>query len=200
MYQIKRMIGFLLSSLAAGMLIVTPIYLSVLLLVRAMQAVGGLVHPLAQLLPEWLPAEQALSLLLVLLACLLIGVSVRTAVGRAARNRIETSFLEKIPGYSLFRSLTRQVAGRPEEQAWKPAMAEIEDALVPAFIIEEFDDGRFTVFVPSAPTPISGSVYILTAERVHPLDVPFTDAIKSLSRWGTGSKELVAAMKKPRAA
>ena len=200
MPEIKRLIGFLLSSLAAGMLILVPIYLSILLLLRAMQAVGGLVHPLAQLLPEGLPAEQALSLLMVLLACLLIGISVHTAIGRAARNRIESTFLEKIPGYSLFRSLTRQVAGRPEEQAWKPALAEIEDALVPAFIIEEFEDGRFTIFVPSAPTPISGAVYILAAERVHPIDVPFTDAIKSLSRWGTGSKELVAAMKKPKAA
>ena len=200
MSEIKRLTAFLLSSLAAGMLVVVPIYLSVLLLLRAMQAVGGLVRPLAQLLPQWLPAEQALSLLLVLLACLLIGVGVHTAVGRAASNRIETSFLEKIPGYSLFRSLTRQVAGRPEEQAWKPAMAEIEDALVPAFIIEEFDDGRFTVFVPAAPTPLSGNVYILTPERVHPLDVPFTDAIKALSRWGSGSKELVASMKKQKAA
>ena len=63
MPEIKRMIGFLLSSLAAGMLILVPIYLSVLLLLRAMQAVGGLVHPLAQLLPQRLPAEQALSLL-----------------------------------------------------------------------------------------------------------------------------------------
>ena len=200
MSEIKRLTAFLLSSLAAGMLVVVPIYLSVLLLLRAMQAVGGLVRPLAQLLPQWLPAEQALSLLLVLLACLLIGVGVHTAIGRAASNRIETSFLEKIPVYSLFRSLTRQVAGRPDEQAWKPAMAEIEDALVPAFIIEEFDDGRFTVFVPSAPTPLSGSVYILTPERVHLLDIPFTTAIKSLSRWGSGSKELVAAMKSQKVA
>jgi uncharacterized membrane protein len=83
---------------------------------------------------------------------------------------------------------------------WKPALAEIEEALVPAFIIEEFDDGRFTVFVPAAPTPFSGSIYILTPERVHPVDVPFTHAIKSLSRWGSGSKELVAAMKPKKAA
>jgi hypothetical protein len=33
---------------------------------------------------------------------------------------------------------------------------EIEEALVPAFIIEELDDGRFTVFVPSVPTPFAG--------------------------------------------
>jgi uncharacterized membrane protein len=77
---------------------------------------------------------------------------------------------------------------------WEPALAEIEEALVPAFIIEEFEDGRFTVFVPSAPTPVSGSVYILTPDRVHPLHVPFTHAVKSLTRWGSGSKELVIAM------
>ena len=75
-------------------------------------------------------------------------------------------------------------------------LAEIEDALVPAFIIEEFEDGRFTVFVPSVPTPLAGAVYILSRDRVHALDVPFTQAIQSISRWGAGSKELVAAMTK----
>ena len=82
-----------------------------------------------------------------------------------------------------------------EENVWKPALTEIEEALVPAFIIEELKDGRFTVFVPSVPTPFAGAVYILTPERVHPLDVPFTEALKSVSRWGSGSKDLVAAMK-----
>src|SRR4029079_6268261 len=71
---------------------------------------------------------------------------------------------------------------------------EIEEALVPAFIIEELDDGRFTVFVPSVPTPFAGAVYVLAPERVHPLDVPLTKALQSVSRWGSGSKELVAPM------
>jgi uncharacterized membrane protein len=70
----------------------------------------------------------------------------------------------------------------------------VEEAVVPAFIIEELGDGRFTVFVPSIPTPLAGAVYILSAERVHPLNVPFTQAIKTISRWGSGSKDLVAAM------
>ena len=73
---------------------------------------------------------------------------------------------------------------------------EIEDALVPAFIIEELDDGRFTVFVPSVPTPLAGAVYVLRRERVHVLDIPFTQAVRSISRWGSGSGELVAAMRK----
>jgi hypothetical protein len=56
-------------------------------------------------------------------------------------------------------------------------MSTIEDALTPAFIIEEHDDGRFTVFVPSIPRPLAGAVYILARERVHLLDVSFTQAI-----------------------
>ena len=77
-----------------------------------------------------------------------------------------------------------------------PALIELEDALVPGFVIEPLDDGRFTVFVPSVPTPLAGAVYVLSAERVHMVDVPFTQAVRSISRWGAGSGELVAAMRK----
>jgi uncharacterized membrane protein len=200
MDRIRHVGRYILTALLAGLVIVAPIYLSVLLLLKAAQAVGGLVQPIATLLPEWFPAEQFLSLILVLTICFLIGASVRTARGRAVRERIEKSLFERIPGYALFRSLTQQLAGSRDEHVWKPALAEIEEALVPAFIIEEFDDGRFTVFVPSAPTPLSGSIYILTPERVHPVDIPFTHALRALSRWGSGSKELVDAMEKHRAA
>jgi len=190
----KRMLGFVVSSVVGGLLIVIPVYLSILLLLKAMGAVARLVQPFAGLLPDWFPAEKFLSLLLVLTICFVIGAAVRTSAGRSIRGHIEKSFFERIPGYALLRSLTQQLAGVSEENVWKPAFAEIEDALVPAFIIEELQDGRFTVFVPAAPTPLSGSVYILTPERVHPLDVPFTQAIKSITKWGSGSKELVAAM------
>jgi uncharacterized membrane protein len=200
MERIRHLVQSILSKLLAGLLIVAPIYISVLLLLKVMQAVGGFVHPFAMLLPEWFPAERFLSLVLVLIICFLIGASVRTARGRAARERLEKALFERIPGYALFRSLTQQLAGSSKEQVWKPALAEIEEALVPAFIIEEFDDGRFTVFVPSAPTPVSGSVYILTPERVHPVDIPFTHAVQALARWGAGSKEFVEAMEKHKAA
>jgi uncharacterized membrane protein len=86
------------------------------------------------------------------------------------------------------------MAGETGDQTWKPALAEIEDALVPAFIIEELDDGQLTVFVPSVPTPFAGAIYILVPERVHPLDIPFAQAMTTIARWGSGSKKLVAAM------
>jgi uncharacterized membrane protein len=185
-------------ALIAGVLLVLPVYLAVLLLLKAAKSLGGLVKPLAKLLPHSFPAENLLSLLLVLVGCILVGLALRTSLGQAARDRIENSLLQKIPGYGMFRSMTRQMAGDSQETAWKPALAEIEDALVPAFIVEELDDGRLTVFVPSVPTPLAGAIYILTAARVHPVDVPFTQALKVITRWGSGSRELIAAMQESR--
>jgi uncharacterized membrane protein len=187
---------FIVNAVVGGVLVLLPIYLAVLLLLKGMKAVVGLVRPIAAMLPEWLPAENALALVVVLIACFLVGAAVRTRAGGAIRERVERGFFGRIPGYALFRSLTQRLAGESDEIAWKPVLAEIEDALVPAFIVEELVDGRFTVFVPSVPTPFAGAVYILNRERVHLVDVPFTQAIQSVSRWGAGSGELVAAMRK----
>ena len=188
--------SFLLSTLVSGLIIVVPVYLAVLLLLKAMGSVMGLVRPFARLFPEWLPAANVLALLLLLIVCFLVGAAVRTGAGRAARERLEKSLFSRIPGYALLRSLTQQLAGYGEEKVWKPALVEIEDALVPGFIIEELDDGRMTVFVPSVPTPLAGAVYVVDRRRVHVLDVPFTQAVSAISRWGAGSSELVAAMER----
>jgi uncharacterized membrane protein len=187
---------FLVNTLVGGLLILLPIYLTVLVLLKGMRSVAALVRPLAMLLPAWLPAENLLSLVLVLIVCFLIGIGVRTRVGGIIRNWMDRTLFERLPGYGLFRSLTQRLAGEGRENVWKPALVEIEEALVPAFIIEVLADGRFTVFVPSVPTPLAGAVYILSRARVHPLDVSFTQAIGTISRWGSGSKDLVAAMTK----
>jgi len=179
----------------SGFLIIVPIYLAVLLLLKAMDTVGHLVHPITLLLPDWFPGERLLALLLVLLVCYLVGIALRTATGRDIGERIERKVLDRIPGYSILRSLTHQMAGESGEKGWKPALAEIEEALVPAFIIEEFEDGRYTVFVPSIPTPFVGTVYILERERVHPVNVPFARALQVVTRWGSGAKGLEMAMR-----
>jgi uncharacterized membrane protein len=126
--------------------------------------------------------------------CFAVGVLIRTRLGRKLLDKIEKAFFERLPGYALFRSLTNRLAGTSEENAWRPALAEVEDALVPAFIVEELDDGRYTVFIPSVPTPLAGAVYILSRDRVHPVDVPFAQAVRTISQWGSGSKNLAAAM------
>jgi len=195
--RMKESLIFVTKTLGRGLLIVIPIYLALLLMLKAMSSVAKLVRPLSQIFPDWVPAEKALSLLLVLVICFLIGLAVRSRQGQRVHELTEKTLFERIPGYAVLRSLTNRMAGDENDVAWRPAFAEIEEALVPAFIIEEFEDGRYTVFVPSIPTPLAGAVYVLEARRVHPVDVPLTQQLRVVARWGSGAKSLVAAMRTP---
>jgi uncharacterized membrane protein len=190
----KRVRQFVTSAVLTGALIAVPLYLAALLLLKAMHSLMGLVGPIVALFPNWSHLEDLLALLIVFLLCFAIGVVVRTARGRALRERLERSIFAKIPGYTLLRSLARQLAGASQDNVWKPALIEIENALVPAFIIEELPDGRYTIFVPSAPAPFTGSVYVLARQRVHPLSATMAQTIQAVSRWGSGTRDLVAAM------
>ena len=51
---------------------------------------------------------------------------------------------------------------------------------------------------PSVPTPMAGALYILPPERVHPVDMPFTVALKVFSKWGAGAGDFVRAMQTPK--
>src|SRR5581483_719008 len=105
----KKRLAFVGEAFLSGFLIVVPLYLAVLLLLRGMKTVAGLVKPIALLIPDSIPAEKALSLLLLLAIFLLVGIGVRARWGRMARDRIEKTFFERIPGYTLLRSLTYKI-------------------------------------------------------------------------------------------
>jgi len=186
---------FTKTTVIGGVLVLLPVYVSVLLLLKALAGVAGLVAPITHELPATLPFRDVLAMLLFIAACFLCGVAVRTGPGLRAKNALEHALLEKIPGYALIRGLAGRIVGRGDEPAFTVVLAEIEEALVPAFLVEECDEGHVAIFVPSVPTPAAGSIYIMAKARVHPVDVPFTRAVSVISKWGGGSRELLAAMK-----
>jgi uncharacterized membrane protein len=186
--------NFFVKTLITGLLVIVPVYLAILMLLKVLQSMAGLMKPLMSLLPEGLPAESILALLMLLVVSFLTGLAALSPAARRLTTKLEKRMLYKIPGYEVFRQITQRTAGDNNEGDWQPALIEIEDGLVPGFVVEEHDDGRLTVFVPSVPTPLAGAIYILSPERVHRLNVPFTQAIKTVTRWGAGSKDLIAAM------
>jgi len=97
------------------------------------------------------------------------------------------------------RTIANQFADLDKREGFKPSLVEVEDgSLSPAFLIERHEDGRCTVFVPSAPTPMAGAILIMPGERVHPIDVPMGAILGCVSKWGTGAGELLAAMESRR--
>jgi uncharacterized membrane protein len=193
----RTLAEFTKTTLIGGILIILPIYIAVLLLAKAVKGLLELLAPVAAQLPAGVEFRQAAAILLLIAVCFVVGLVVRTSPGLRAKNAFEQAVLEKLPGYTFLRGLAKRLTGRSEEHTLEPALVEIEEALVPAFIVEKLEDGSYTVLVPSAPTPMAGSIYILPADRVHPVNIPFTTAIGVFSKWGTGASEFVRAMKAP---
>ena len=183
----KGLAELIKTTLIGGLLVVLPIYLSVLLLAKTLGGLLALLSPVTAAIPVDARFRQLFAILFVLAVCLVVGLLVRTTLGLRAKDAFERSVLEKIPGYTMVRGLANRLSGDETEDAFRPALVELEDALSPAFIIEELEDGRYTVLVPSVPTPAAGALFILPRERVHPLDVPFTQAVKVISKWGVGA-------------
>jgi len=192
----KPLAEFIKTTLIGGILIVLPIYVSILLLIKAFNGLLGVVKPIAAVIPASVEFEQALAILILAAICFLAGLITRTGPGIRAKDAFENAVLSKLPGYTLIRGLTGRLTGRIDEPTFAPALVEIEDALVPALIIEELPNGLFTVLVPSVPTPMAGALYILPKARVHPVDVSFATALKVFTKWGTGAGEFVQAMRR----
>jgi uncharacterized membrane protein len=186
----KGLAEFTKTTLIGGLLVVLPVYLAVLLLAKTLAGVLALLSPVTAQIPATMVFRQVVAIVIVFAVCFIAGLLVRTGPGLRAMNAIEDVVLERIPGYSLLRGLAGRISGRTEEAPFAPALVEIEDALAPAFIVEELDDGRYTVLVPSVPTPAAGTLLIVARERVHPVDVPFRQAVKVISKWGTGAGQL----------
>jgi uncharacterized membrane protein len=194
----KPLAEFIKTTLIGGILIVLPVYVSILLLIKAFNGLLGVVKPIAAVIPSSVEFEQALAIIILAALCFLAGLIARTRSGLRAKDAFENAVLSKLPGYTLIRGLTGRITGQIDEPTFAPALVEIEDALVPALIIEELPNGLFTVLVPSVPTPMAGALYILPRARVHPVDVSFTTALKVFTKWGTGAGEFVQAMQNPK--
>jgi uncharacterized membrane protein len=191
----KALLEFMKVTLVGGLLVVLPVWLALLLLLKAIQSVLKLLQPIAKLVPQQLVHPDVVALFLLVAICFTVGLLIRTRFGQQIGDWLDEHVLGRIPGFRLIRGMIRQFAGKKGEQSFQPALVEIEEALVPAFIVEKHADGQFTVFVSSSPTPMAGSIYILQPERVHPVDVPLHKAIVCVTKWGAGAAEMRNALR-----
>jgi uncharacterized membrane protein len=187
----KALAEFTKTTLIGGILIILPIYVSLPLLAKGLLA---LLSPITAGIPASVEFREILAVLVFAAVCFVSGLIARTGPGLRAKKAFERAVLERLPGYALLRGLAARFTGQADGSTFAPALVEIEEALVPALIIEELEDWSYTVLVPSVPTPMAGALYILPRERLHRVDVPLTTALKVFSKWGTGAGEFVRTM------
>ena len=108
----KRLAEFSKTTLIGGVLVILPIYITVLLLVKTVAGVAALVSPVTALVPAVLQFREVIAVVILILACFVAGLLLRTGPGLRTKNVVERNLLDRIPGYALIRGLAARAAGR----------------------------------------------------------------------------------------
>jgi uncharacterized membrane protein len=196
MSQMRRGIA---SMMMAGLLLLIPIAITVLVIVQIVDLLIGVVEPVAKQLPvaaiAGIDVAYLVVILLMLGLCLVVGWIVQTSLGKTINEWFEAAVLNRLPGYSLAKNLTRGIAGQYSETPFPVALARIHggEAAVLALVIEEHADGRFTIFVPQSPTPTLGMVYVVGPELIEIQSASAASVLNSTMQWGIGTSELLDA-------
>ena len=184
-----------------GFLVILPGYLAILALNKMIKGLVGLIFvfltPIASVLGL---AESDIAIpvasIVFIFICFIAGLVVKSSYGRIFKQSLEPIFV-KIPGYILIRSIIRRIAKMEESQNMTMAfvaVGKINEALSPGILIEHHDNGFYTVFVPTVPTPTVGNIYLIPEDKVFIVDVPFLDMVKFITKWGQSSPALLKAI------
>jgi uncharacterized membrane protein len=191
----KRLLHFFQTTLVGGVLFLVPIVVLIIVLNKALAIARKIVDPLAARLPfeslVGLQTPQILAIALLVIFCFVAGLFATTALAKRGVNWLESAVLSNVPGYQFLKSMGESLLGVDNEPAPEVVLARIEDAWQIAFLVERLEHGHVAVFVPGAPNPRSGSVYLMTEDRIKPAGIPPAAALKCLTRLGAGSSLLL---------
>ena len=195
----KKPFGFLKTTALGAVVVVVPVGIIGFALWQIVSLVRTLLLPIFESLPFDSDFTRvsviAIALLSVVLICYLTGLAVRTRWGAAMRGWMERVLLERIPGYSIIRTLMHQYLGHEEERTFRPVLIDLygSDSRAIGFEIEELGDGTVAVFLPSVPAATLGQVQIVPQKRVTPLKATMHETLEALTMFGVGSSKLVDA-------
>ncbi|MCF7848985.1 MAG: DUF502 domain-containing protein [Kiritimatiellales bacterium] len=198
----KRIRQFIRTTIIGGLVVILPLTIFLLALKWLFGFVTSAIKPLTDLVVTNTPLPGLVADLIVIAvivgACFLVGLFVRTKLGRILYEKTESSLLVKAPGYKLIKETVNQFVGRKQSPFSSVALVRMfeNDTKATAFITDKHEDGSFTVFIPTGPNPTTGQIFHLDAEYVHPVEVSIEDAMRSIISCGAGSEVLVKAFKK----
>lgn len=188
---------FLRTTLFGGFLIVLPIVILLMVLNWMFEAVTGYIRPITNLLIETARINEFVAsffaLIFIILIFFLVGLFVKTEMGKLSFELFEKKFLAKIFGYRIIKETVLQIFGEEKNLFKAVALVKLfgNETLMTAFVTDEHADGSYTVFIPSGPAPTAGFVYHVKKEQISIIDIPVDQALRTILSLGGGSKKLI---------
>jgi uncharacterized membrane protein len=190
MKNLTSLIGTLIKG---GIFFLLPLVLLVVILEKAIQ----IIRPLSDFIRKSLGLADnqiftpfIFSIILILLCCLLAGITAKRGLGKKMMLWIENNVLVLFPGYKLIKTTLEQRAGIQKNHDFPVVLVPIDGWML-AYLVEELEENQVVVFVPSAPDPWSGNLVIFDRDKIKDTKLNKADVTKMSRTLGVGSKQIL---------
>ena len=106
-------------------------------------------------------------------------------------HKLENGILSFVPGYSFMKNMNENIMGLESKQDLKVILVPTDAGWQFAFLIEQINENNFTVFIPDAPNPWSGSVVFVEKKDIREIGITQKEALACIRKLGYGTKELL---------
>lgn len=185
--------AFLKNTIVGGLVFLVPLGLILLVLKHVMAIANKVAVPLAAILPvthfAGVTMVTLIAVLLLLLVAFLAGLLARTPCGRRMSAWFEDSILGGLPQYRMAKSMAEGLTQIESGEGMHPVLVRGDEGWQLAYRLDELPGGWIAVFVPQAPTPLSGNVLYVPAHKVRALSIGMPAAMKLVKGIGVGSAD-----------
>lgn len=189
---------FLKTTILGGVLFLLPVAVILILLGHALGLATKAATPISHYLGldrfgEWsgIGAVTLIAVVVLVFVSFMAGILARTERGRRASRWFENSVFGNLPQYQLFKNMGEGLAQVEGASGAKPVLVSIDDGWQIGYLLEPLEQGWVVVFLPQAPTPMSGNVMYFPSDRIRPLDITMVQAMAVVKRIGVGSSQLL---------
>jgi uncharacterized membrane protein len=190
-----KRLGFIKTTVVGGFVFLIP----TAIVVVALGKVIGTLKVLARTLSSFFGIEslvggfvvELLAIAATVLVCFVMGLLAKRASAKRMREKLDTTLLNSFPGYAFIKGFAENLR-QAEELAgsFQPVLVRFDDYAQVAFETHRDSAGNVAVYLPGAPNPWSGTVVYVSQERVVPLAMTLTEALRNIRTLGKGSIEV----------
>ena len=186
-----RFIHFLKNTIARGVFLIVPIVIVLLILGKVVEILRKLVKPIVKELPldtiGGITIARLVAMLVLIFICLFAGLLAKTRIANQFKDWIESNILSNIPGYSMIKGMSETAVGLETKNENEIMLVNIEETWQLGVLMDQIDEELFTIFLPGAPSPMSGDVVFVKKERLKKLDISSVEAFKIQKKLGVGA-------------
>ncbi|WP_276378861.1 DUF502 domain-containing protein [Flavobacterium sp. H4147] len=191
----KSIFKIIKATFLGGILFLAPLVVLLIILEKGYHIIQKVTLPLVSNLPRihvlGLALQELFGILLIIIFCFIAGVLAKTTLAQKLILKIENSILSFIPGYSFMKGINENIMGIESNKDLKVILVPTDAGWQFAFLIEQINENNFTVFVPDAPNPWSGSVVFVEKKDIREVGISQKEALACIRKLGYGSKELL---------